>query len=108
MYESGQQDHYQPAPYPPPYYPPKRETEGLAIASLVVAVHGFGCPLIGAVGAILGHMAKRRIEERGTEGNGLATAGIIIGWVTTALTLLLVVGYVVFIVFAVSSSPDTY
>lgn len=110
MYQNGQQDyHYQPAPYPQPlYYPPKRETEGMAIASIIVAVHGLGCPFIGALGAILGHMAKRRIEERGTEGSGLALAGIIVGWATTALSLAFIAIYIIFFVVMVSSSSSTY
>lgn len=109
MYQNGQQDYYQPAPYPPPpYFPPKRETEGMAIASIIVAVHGLGCPFIGALGAILGHMAKRRIEERGTEGSGLALAGIIVGWATTALSLALIAIYIIFFVVMVSSSSSTY
>jgi uncharacterized protein DUF4190 len=108
MYENGQQDYYPPAPYPQqPYYAPKRETEGLAIASLVVSIHGFGCPLIGVVGAILGHMARRRIQERGTEGAGLALAGIIIGWVATGLTALFIAFYIIFFVVLVSTGTTT-
>lgn len=97
--------YYQPAAVPPPYYRPRRDTDGMAIASLVVSLHAFGCPGIGLVGAILGHVAKRRIRENGTDGNGLATAGIVIGWLTTVLTLLVIAAYVIFVVWAVSSAP---
>jgi hypothetical protein len=84
---------------PPPYYPvypygyaPPRETEGLAIASLVVscaAVLGI-CTwgvggLLGIVGAVLGHVARRRIRLNGRNGDGMALAGIIVGWILAAL-----------------------
>ena len=50
--------------------------------------------MIGAiVGLILGYQAKREIAESGgTEGGeGLATAGIVLGWVNAGVSLLLVV-----------------
>jgi len=42
------------------------------------------CP----VGAVLGHVALRRMAENGKGGRGLALAGIIIGWFGTALVVL--------------------
>jgi hypothetical protein len=43
--------------------------------------------LVAPVGAILGHVARRRIRAVGAGGQGMALAGIIIGWVATALGL---------------------
>ena len=91
--------------YPPPVYPYQpyqQPTEGLAIASLVVScvavaglcAYGFGA-LLGPVGAILGHVARRRIAASGAGGDGLALAGIIIGWIMTALGVLAIVGILV-------------
>jgi len=65
------------------FAPPRPTTNGLAIASLVVALSCIAAP----VGAILGHVARRQIRQRGESGDGLALAGIIIGWVLTALWL---------------------
>jgi len=81
--------------YPDPYgysYQPPRPTDGLAVASLVVscvampAICFYGVPgLIGIVGAILGHVAKRRISRTGANGAGMALAGIIVGWIAGAI-----------------------
>jgi hypothetical protein len=83
--------YYQPA-YP---YAPARPTEGLAIASLVVACVGvLGLcfwtvgGVLGIVAAILGHVARRRIRVSGAGGEGMALAGIIVGWVTTGVAVL--------------------
>ncbi len=72
------------------YQSPPRKLCWLAVASPFVAF----C-ILAPAGAIMGHVAKRHIRERKERGNGWAFAGIIIGWVGTALwllTLLLLVG----------------
>ncbi|GIF24333.1 hypothetical protein BJ973_007812 [Actinoplanes tereljensis] len=99
-----------PAPYlPPPVnpygYPPPQQTEGLAIASLVVSCaavlglcfYGFGA-ILGIVGAILGHVARKRIARDGSGGAGMALAGIIVGWIVTALVGLGVAAIVIYAV----------
>jgi hypothetical protein len=70
-------------PYPP--YPPARPTNGLAIASLVCSIAGIATCVSAPVGAVLGHIARRQIRERGEDGDGLALAGIIVGWILTGL-----------------------
>ena len=90
---------YGPAYYHPqqvyPYgYQPPRPTEGLAIASLVVScasvlgvcAYGVG-GLLGIVGAIPGHVARHRITRIGFDGAGMALAGIVVGWVMTAVAV---------------------
>lgn len=70
-------------------------TNGLAIASLVVSlVAPLTMGMTGPVGAILGHVARRQIQERGEAGDGFALAGIIIGWV--AFAVLCCAGAVIF------------
>ena len=83
------------SPYSAYPHAPARPTEGLAVASLVVSCVGvLGlCAwwiggLLGVVGAILGHVARRRIRGTGTGGAGLALAGIIVGWVVAAVAAL--------------------
>jgi hypothetical protein len=95
--------------YPAYPYPVARKTNGLAIASLVVSIASFFvcAGLIGFVGAILGHVARKQIAERGEDGAGMAKAGIIIGWIATAIGLVLTAVYVVFIVFAISHADNT-
>lgn len=94
-----------------PYAPPRR-TEGLAIGSLVVSCVGvLGLcfwsvgGLLGFVGAILGHVARRRIRDSGADGSGLALAGIIVGWICTAIA---VIGALALASFLASESGSTY
>jgi Domain of unknown function (DUF4190) len=104
--------------YPPPYgyvaFPPKPPTNGLAIASLVVSCVGvLGlCPYglggwIGTIGAILGHVSRRQIRERGDGGDGMALAGVIVGWITTGLFVLAGIGWGIFIWY-VATHPDEF
>ncbi|NIH71380.1 DUF4190 domain-containing protein [Auritidibacter ignavus] len=51
--------------------------------------------LLAPVGAILSHIARGQIKRSGERGEGLALAGIIIGWTQTAVAVL---GLVVFFV----------
>jgi hypothetical protein len=97
-----------PQPYGYPGQPPAAApTSGVAIASLVVScagvlglcAYGLG-GYLGVVGAILGHVARRQIRERGEGGDGLALAGVIIGWLTTAIAVIATVAIVFFVVWA--------
>lgn len=82
-------------PAPPPAYPPHPSpsvpTSGMAIASLVLGIGGLTVlPLLGSIAAIiLGYMARRDIRQRPDQltGDGLALAGIVLGWISVALAL---------------------
>jgi uncharacterized protein DUF1707/uncharacterized protein DUF4190 len=70
---------------------PRRRTEPLAIASLVLAgmvPFTFGLTSVPAV--ITGQLALARIRRSGEEGRGIATAGIVVGSVVIAFGVLLV------------------
>jgi len=72
-------------------------TSGLAIASLLLGI--LWIYWIGSiVGLVLGYLALREIRRNphGMEGKGMATAGIILGWVAMA-TLLLAIAAGIFI-----------
>jgi len=90
--------------YGVPVSPP---TSGLAIASLVCSLVGLATCITAPVGAILGHIARRQIRERGEGGDSMALAGIIVGWVVTGLFLLLIAVYIVVIVIAVSQAETS-
>lgn len=71
-------------------------TNGLATGSLVTSIVGIVvCTLACPVGAILGHVALGRIRESGQQGRGMALAGVIIGWIGTALLVGVIVLFVV-------------
>jgi hypothetical protein len=80
-----------PTPYPP-YY--KRDSS-LAVASLVCGLATwFFLPVLGAIAAVItGHMAKKEIRESaGTlSGDGMAVAGLILGYTQLGLLLIAVV-----------------
>ena len=113
----------QPVGYPNPAYPPygypvtpaPQPTNGLAIASLVVSLVGvFGLcgyglgGYIGIVGAILGHVSRRQIRERGESGDGMALAGIITGWIAAAIAVLATAAIIIFAVWVTSQDPSTF
>lgn len=86
---------YGPPPPSYPYYGPAAaqpsRMEGLAVASLIIAIASFFiCPFIGsAVAIILGYIARDRIKAAAgrLEGDNLAHAGIIVGFVVLATHL---------------------
>lgn len=111
---------YPPPGYPPPAYPtygyqPSPPQNGLAVAAMIVSIvgalglcgYGLG-GYIGIVGAILGHMSRKQIRERGESGEGFATAGIIVGWISTAIAVLATIAMVVFFVWLANQDPSSY
>ena len=106
-----------PGGYPPPYGPPPggyppvygappggypyapQRTNGMAVASMVLGI--LWIYWIGSILALVfGYVAKRQIKERGESGSGMATAGIVLGWVGVGILVLLLVFGV-----AASTSP---
>jgi hypothetical protein len=81
-------------------HPVSEGTSGNAIASLVLGIAGLVLfPLVPSILAIvLGRSAKRDIRQRpGLGGEGLATAGIVLGWVGVALIALAIVLFVMLV-----------
>lgn len=58
------------------YRPTVRNTNGMAIAALIC---GFTVPLIAIP---LGHIARSQIRKTGEQGDGLALAGLILGYLS--------------------------
>lgn len=89
---------------PPPqnvYVPgPTKPTSNTAIVALVAGLLSWlFVPLIGAVVAIIaGHMARGEIRRSNgaLEGDGLALAGMVLGYVQIGLTVLTIIGFVLF------------
>jgi hypothetical protein len=69
------------------------ETNGLAIASLVCSLVGItACGVPAIVGVILGHVARKQIRASGGRqtGEGLALAGLIVGYLLISLVMLVI------------------
>ena len=69
---------YPPYPYPPYVYSPPINV--YAILALVLAV-----AVLPPLGIYFGHKAKAQIAQTGERGVELATAGLVVGWVLTAI-----------------------
>ena len=71
---------------------PVAKTNGLAIASLAcgLALFVFG-PLTAIPAIVFGHVARHQIKRTGEQGAGLALAGLILGWATVILGIVLIV-----------------
>lgn len=104
-YQQPAQPPYAPyAPYaaPPPYgyppYVPPRPTNGMAIAAMICGIVGV-CSPIGILALIFGNIAKRQIRETGEQGDGMATTGVVLGWIGVAATIAWIAYYVIAIAF---------
>jgi len=94
---------YHPAPsgYPPPYGYPPRGTNTMAILALVFAF------VFSPAAIVLGHVARRQIRQTGEDGDAMALAGLIAGYIFTGLMVLFCVGYVIFLVVVIGTVGTT-
>lgn len=89
----------QPYGYAPTAYPAQQQTNTMAIVALV------GSFFIPLVGIICGHISLNQIKKSGEQGRGLAMAGLIIGYVYTALIVVFVIIYILFFVILFATIP---
>jgi hypothetical protein len=104
--------------YPPPYQPAAQPNSTMAIISLIAGILGLTVfPIVGSIVAVVtGHMAKGEIaRSNGTlGGSGLATAGLILGYVGLVLLVLGLCGFGLFLglpiclaIFSSLGAPNT-
>lgn len=71
--------------------PPAKPNSNLALASMILGILGWTLiPTIGSIAAIItGHMAKNEIKNsmNGLGGDGMATAGLVLGYANIAIGL---------------------
>ena len=91
------QQNAQPAYATDAYGRPVARTNTLAIVALVLS---FFVPL---GGIICGHLALGQIKRTGEAGHGLALAGLIIGYVYSALIVLFVIIYIAIIALTIGT-----
>jgi Domain of unknown function (DUF4190) len=92
-------DPYGPPPgYPPAYgygaprYVQPRNTNGMAIASLVCGVVGFStCGVTSILAVIFGHIGLGQIKRNDEDGHGFAIAGLVLGYIAVGLAALVIV-----------------
>ena len=91
---------YPPYPPYPPYggYPPP--TNAMAVASLVCAF------IFAPLAIVFGHLSLSQMKRTGEQGRGMAVAGLVIGYVVTIGTILLLVVGVIFLSWAARIALD--
>lgn len=73
-------------PYPYPY-PPARQTNGMAIASMVLGI--VWVYWIGSILALIfGYLALAEIRRSKQAGEGMAIAGIVLGWIGVGILVI--------------------
>jgi len=102
----GQQPYGQQPPYGQPGYgqpyAPGPSTNTMAILALVFAF------VFAPAAIVMGHVAKKQIRQTGEGGDGLATAGLWLGYIFTGLSFLACAAWVVAIAIAASNSGSSY
>jgi len=84
---------------------------GLAIGSFVtsLALIFLSAGFLSFIGSILGHVSLSKLKKAGsTQNRGLAVAGVIIGWVSTALAWIFLIGFIALIAGAVSATDSSF
>ncbi len=80
--------------------PQYRQTSSLAVISLVAGILGWTLlPFLGSIGAVVtGHLARARIrrEPARYDGDGIAIAGLLLGWLAVAAWVVGVAAFVLF------------
>jgi Domain of unknown function (DUF4190)/Domain of unknown function (DUF1707) len=78
-----------PMPYPAGYYPPMvmRKTNGFAVGALVCGI----IPFFGGIPAVIfGHIARGQVRRSGDRGDGMAVAGLVLGYLWISLWVLVI------------------
>lgn len=88
-----------PPPPPPSLGPMPARTNGQAITALVCGIAGLMCFIPAILGIVFGFIAKKKIRaSAGTErGDGMATAGIVLGGLGIVVSIILV-GLLIFVI----------
>ncbi|MFI7123971.1 DUF4190 domain-containing protein [Amycolatopsis sp. NPDC049868] len=98
-----------------PYQPPPQQyyvqqpymrppDQGMAVASLVCSLIGLVMCFPAILGIIFGHIALSKAKRGEAGGQGMAQAGMIIGYVVTALWLIPVILWFIFVVLAIGAA----
>jgi len=80
---------------PVPVYGPPTNT--LAVVSLVSGIISwFLCPFVGGIVAVItGHIGRAQIKQSGESGAGMATAGMVLGYIHLVAIALITIFWVV-------------
>ncbi len=98
----GPPGYYVPPGYGPPAYYGYRPTNSKAGWALGLGIAAyFLCPLTSIAAIIIGGQAKEEIRRTGESGEGMATAGVVLGWIGCGLMFL---GLAIFVIAVIAAS----
>ncbi len=104
------QSYQQPAQVQHHYYgsaPPRNN--GMATASMVLGIIGIVfCGFTSVLAIIFGHVAQSQIKRTGEGGAGMATAGLVMGYIVTAIWALVWIFYLGLWAAVMGTSASTY
>jgi Domain of unknown function (DUF4190)/DUF1707 SHOCT-like domain len=91
----GGPSHYQAAWYPPAPVA-QSTTNSMAVAALICGLGEFFTMGLTAIPAVIfGHVARKQVRETGQRGDGMALAGLILGWAAIGLFAAVMAGLIV-------------
>jgi len=93
--------------YQPPLPLPQAGTNSMAIAAMVLGVAEFFTAGLTAIPAVIcGHIARRQMRLTAQRGDGLATGGLVLGYMAIIFWTVLIAASLVGVVFSVTHSSQ--
>jgi Domain of unknown function (DUF1707)/Domain of unknown function (DUF4190) len=90
----------------PAHQPPPSDTNSMAIASLVLGVAEFFTAGLTAIPAVIcGHIARRQMKLTSQRGDGLATGGLVLGYMAIIFWTVLIAATLVGMAIQVAHNP---
>lgn len=95
--------------YAPPYGPnPQTAKNWMGVTALVLSLASLITGITAIGGIIFGHMSVAAAKRGEADNAGLGRAGLILGYIFTALMLLAIVGFVLFFIVVANECSGAY
>jgi uncharacterized membrane protein len=90
----------------PAHQPPPGDTNSMAIASMVLGVAEFFTAGLTAIPAVIcGHIARRQMRQTSQRGDGLATGGLVLGYMAIIFWAVLIAATLVGVAIQIAHNP---
>ena len=90
----------------PAHQPPPTDTNSMAIASIVLGVAEFFTAGLTAIPAVIcGHIARRQMRQMSQRGDGLATGGLVLGYMAIIFWAVLIAATMVGVAIQIAHNP---
>jgi uncharacterized membrane protein len=90
----------------PAHQPPPTDTNSMAIASIVLGVAEFFTAGLTAIPAVIcGHIARRQMRQTSQRGDGLATGGLVLGYMAIIFWAVLIAATLVGVAIQIAHNP---